>query len=81
MLPKGWGSAISSERVEYTLLPQKCNQPPSAEPSPTAASEGPAWHYPGNVRRVEWARPESTFARQRDTTEAHQLQKTLLCHG
>jgi hypothetical protein len=45
------------------------------------ASERPAWHYPGQVLHVEWARPESAFCRQRDTVEADLMQRTIYCHG
>lgn len=43
--------------------------------------ERPAWHFPGRVLHVEWARPSSTFARLRDTAEADRLHRTTYRHS
>jgi hypothetical protein len=44
-------------------------------------SEEPAWHSPGSVCHIEWARPNSEFASRRKTEEAHAMQRTTFSYG
>jgi hypothetical protein len=44
-------------------------------------SEEPAWHSPGSVCHIEWARPNSEFASRRKTEEAHAMQRTSFSYG